>query len=106
MLILLSLGIWDSSGEGWAQGARSLRFEVTAPTGVESSTMIGRLIIVTAPAAGRQTPEPRLRIGSVGADASPIAAVDVDQLVSGQTVIVDETSVAFSGRTSFRLATG
>ena len=93
--ILLSVSIGGPAEGVWAQGARSLRFEVTAPTGVWSITMIGRLIIVTAPAAGRQTPEPRLRIGSVGADASPIAAVDVDQLVSGQTVIVDDTSVAF-----------
>ena len=57
--------------------------------------MTGRLIIVTAPVSGRQAPEPRHRIGSVGADATPIAAVDVHQLSSGQTVVVDETSATF-----------
>ena len=57
--------------------------------------MTGRLIIVTAPVSGRQAPEPRHRIGSVGADATPIAAVNVHQLSSGQTVVVDETSATF-----------
>ena len=57
--------------------------------------MTGRLIIVAAPATGRQVREPRRRIGSVGAAATPIAAVDVDGSVRGRTVAVDETALAF-----------
>ncbi len=95
VLILISVSIRGTAGDLWAQPARSLRFEVAAPPDVESGSLTGHLIIVTAPVAGRQTSEPRHRIGSVGAEAIQIAAVDVDRIESGQIVIVDETSVAF-----------
>ncbi len=95
LLILFSVSICGAAGGLWAQEARSLRFEVTAPPGDEWNSMTGRLIIVTVPVSGRQTREPRRRIGSVGLDATPIAAVDVNQLASGQTVVIDETSATF-----------
>ena len=94
-VVLGLLGICGLAGEVWAQAAQALRFEVTAPPRVEASSMTGRLIIAAVPVTGRRRLEPRLRIGTVGANATPIAAVDVDQLASGQTVIVDETAVAF-----------
>ena len=95
VLILIGVSIAGPAGDVGAQGRRSLRFEVAAPAGVESAAVNGRLIIVVAPTSGRQAPEPRHRIGSVGADATPMAAVDVDQLVTGQTVVVDETAATF-----------
>lgn len=63
--------------------------------GVESDSLTGRLIVVAAPVAGGDTREPRHRIGSVGIAATPIAAIDVDRLVGGQTIVVDETATAF-----------
>ena len=79
----------------WAQTPRSLRFEVTVSPGLESDFSTGRLIVVAAPVASGHTREPRHRIGSVGVEATPIAAVDVDLLVGGQTIVVDETATAF-----------
>lgn len=93
LVALMLVGV--TGGAVWAQAARSLRFEVALPAGVEASEMTGRLIIVAAPATGRQVLEPRRRIGSVGAEATPIAAVDVDASVRGRTVAVDETALAF-----------
>ena len=82
-------------GVGWSGPERSLKFEVTARPGLLSEPVSGRLIVVAVPVDGRQTVEPRHRIGVVGSNATPIAAVDVNRFTSGQTLVIDETAIAF-----------
>jgi len=68
--------------------AESLRFEVTTNFPAAS----GRLLIAIAKS---DRPEPRLRIGDAGADASPILGRDVRNFGPGVAATIDRTAAAF-----------
>ena len=84
--VLSPTGYPEASGQ-----VSSLRFEVSATPGRVVRLVRGRIIVVVS----SSDPEPRHRIGRVAPNATPIFAVDADQLHSNQTVVIDETSAAF-----------
>ena len=91
-LVAVTFAALPPTGNPGASGqAGSLRFEISVGPGRIARPVSGRVLVVASPS----DPEPRHRIGRVGRDATPIFAVDVDQLGASQTVVIDETSAAF-----------
>ena len=91
-LVAVVFAALPSTGNLGASGqAGSLSFEVSVGPGRITRPVSGRVLVVASPS----DPEPRHRIGRVGPNATPIFAVDVDQLGASQTVVIDETSAAF-----------
>jgi hypothetical protein len=73
--------------------ASTPRFEVTVAPGAHSGPLTGRLIVVVGkPGTGANQPEPRLLIQPRG---PALFAIDLQQLASGATAIVDGKSLGF-----------
>ena len=94
-LALVALGaalVCGAGVQGQDERAGSWRFEVTADGQVLNAPVDGRVIVAVTEVTQQ---EPRLRIGRVGANATPIFAVDVDDFRPGVVAVVDDTATAF-----------
>ena len=89
--LLLAAGMMASAQTSPSGGA-DLRFEVRVGDGMLAAPVSGRLVVAVS-RPGRR--EPRLRIGRVAPDATPIFGVDVRAMDVGGTVVVDESAAAF-----------
>ena len=78
-----------------AEQQTGLRFEVTVADGLVTRPVSGRLVVAVVPVDRPPGREPRLAIGRVGTAATPIFAVDVDQLVGGRTLVVGQAAAGF-----------
>ena len=69
--------------------AQAPRIEVVVPSTTRQAPLTGRLVLVVAK---RDTPEPRLTISPSG---PAMFAVDLEQLPSGTTAVIDGTSLGY-----------
>ncbi len=89
--LLLAAGMTGAAQTSPSRVA-DLRFEVRVGDGMLAAPVSGRLVVAVS-RPGRR--EPRLRIGRVAPDATPIAGVDVRGVGVGDTVVVDGSAAAF-----------
>ena len=79
------------------------RFEVTAADNRLVGPVDGRVIVALSRLSQR---EPRLRIGRVAPNVTPIFAVDVRNFQTGSVVVIDESAAAFPDPTLADLPAG
>ena len=72
-----------------ALAASPPRFEISIAPAASSAPVTGRLVLILATKA---EPEPRLTVSPTG---PAIYAVDLNQLASGQTAVVDDSSIGY-----------
>ncbi len=88
VIVLSWVGLLKASS---GQGTLNLKFEISFPASAHKQPVTGRMFVIIS---RKNEPEPRLQSGFWG-DTAPFFGVDVDHLKSGESGVIDASTLGY-----------
>jgi hypothetical protein len=102
MVIVLVVFLTSCGPQSGESGRSGLRFEISIPASVSDQPQTGRVFVMIS---RRDTPEPRLQVGSWG-QTTPFFGADVERLNPGAPAIIDGNTLGYPLKSLKDIPTG